>query len=283
MAEEQTRGFNEKQVKQLLNWINENRVIESQGHSHLSQQDVRAHLIRIFGFGNFDIRIRNLEMIFEEPFFDKEGKEVKGKFNICYKAQVQLVIRDQWGNEICNYEEVATSTAQNQKRGEAHDLAMKSAVSYAIKRCAINLGDQFGLSLYNNGQRSGLVKGTLVVPWEVVATDEKKDIQDDVEKQLSLGLFEDSAIESEGKDGGAVIGDGKPKEKLDREVAKPISYSEETIENAGNAIDMLAGFTTALEVQEFYNDNPALHDVPYKKTTLTRATAKRLEEIKNGS
>ena len=52
MAEEQTRGFTEKQVKQLLNWINENRIIESQGHSHLSQQDVRAHLIRIFGFVN---------------------------------------------------------------------------------------------------------------------------------------------------------------------------------------------------------------------------------------
>ena len=121
------------------------------------------------------------------------------------------------------------------------------------------------------------------MPWEIVevAGDGKeKDIQEDIEKQLSLGLSEDSAIDSEG---GAVIGSGKAKGKLDREVAKAISYSEETIENAGNAIDMLAGFTTALEVQKFYNENPALHDVPYKKTTLTRATAKRLEEIKNGA
>ena len=34
--------------------------------------------------------------------------------------------------------------------GAAHDLAMKSAISQALKRCAANLGDQFGLSLYSD-------------------------------------------------------------------------------------------------------------------------------------
>lgn len=277
---EQTRGLTPRQAKQLLEWINPKRVVVANGHSHLPQQDVRGHLIRIFGFGNFDIHVKTLEPVFEEPFIDKEGKEVKGRFNVNYKAIVQLTIRDSWGNFLCQYEDVSSATAQNQNKGDAHELAMKSAVSGAIKRCAINLGDQFGLSLYNKGQLSGLVKGTLVMPLE--DSDEPKDIQADLDEQLSLGLEEDGVSLNNDNDG-VVIGSGKPKEKLDREIARPISYSEETVENAGNAIDMLAGFTTADEVQKFYNDNPALHDVPYKKTTLTRATAKRLEEIQHGS
>jgi hypothetical protein len=75
---------------------------------------------------------------------------------------MRLTIRDEHGKEVCHYEDGSTATAQNQTLGDAHDLAMKSAISLAKKRAAINLGDQFGLSLYNKGQMSALVKGTLV-------------------------------------------------------------------------------------------------------------------------
>jgi hypothetical protein len=40
-------------------------------------------------------------------------------------------------------------------------MAIKTAESQAFKRCAINLGDQFGLSLYNNGGTGSVVRAVL--------------------------------------------------------------------------------------------------------------------------
>lgn len=45
--------------------------------------------------------------------------------------------------------------------GEAHDMAVKTAESDAFKRAAINLGDNFGLSLYNNGSVAPVVRATI--------------------------------------------------------------------------------------------------------------------------
>ena len=47
--------FTSEQITQLLKPIKPQRVLAVQGHSHVSQQDITAHLIRMFGFGNFDI------------------------------------------------------------------------------------------------------------------------------------------------------------------------------------------------------------------------------------
>jgi hypothetical protein len=43
-------------------------------------------------------------------------------------------------------------------------MAIKTAESQAFKRAAINLGDQFGLGLYNGGSTASTVKDTLVKP-----------------------------------------------------------------------------------------------------------------------
>ena len=49
-------------------------------------------------------------------------------------------------------------------RGDAHDNAVKTAESQALKRMAINMGTQFGLSLYRDGQIEDVVRLTLVRP-----------------------------------------------------------------------------------------------------------------------
>jgi hypothetical protein len=100
---------------------------------------------------------------------------------------MRLTVRDPDGREMCHFEDGSTATAQNQTLGDAHDLAMKSAISLAKKRTAINLGDQFGLSLYNKGQVSALVKGTLVSADLDAETQHAEDVQDGVAQQLSLG------------------------------------------------------------------------------------------------
>src|SRR6266542_2339631 len=188
--EDRMSAFNAQQTLQLLAPIKTNRVLrDPKGHSHVSQQDITAHLIRVFGFGSFDTDIVKVECIFEENAVDRKTGEVKpDRWDVCYRALLRLTIRDADGNEVCHYEDGSTATAQNQTRGDAHDLAYKSALSLAKKRAAINLGDQFGLSLYNKGQTDALVRGTLVLPAKPEG-DEKPsgDVQDGVAQQVSLG------------------------------------------------------------------------------------------------
>jgi hypothetical protein len=118
---------------------------------------------------------------------------------VAYRAQVRLCLLnpnraklDFLGQEmICFYENVSCGDAQNQVRHDAHDLALKSAVSLAVKRACTPLGDQFGLSLYNKGQLEALVIGTIIHPdgWEGEPAGHK-DVQEGVPEQVSLGVDE---------------------------------------------------------------------------------------------
>ena len=197
--------FTAKQVDQLLKPINPNRVLaDGKGHAHVSQQDILAHLIRVFGFGMFDIDVLSVELVFEQPRTRQDGKP-SGRFDVCYRALVRLTVRDEDGNS-CHYENGSTATAQNQTLGDGHDLAYKSAISLSVKRAAIALGDGFGLSLYNKGQMTSLVMGTLVHP---VAPSEAEDVQDGVAQQVSLGNDEVT-----------------PDEPVDVEVSEPSGMDE---------------------------------------------------------
>lgn len=180
-------AFNDMQTRQLLQPIRSSRVLkDGKGHPHVSQQDITAHLIRVFGFGNFDTEVLNVECVFEEERADKVTGKMTGRWDVCYRALLRLTVKDGKGLPVCHYDGGATATAQNQSHGDAHDLAYKSALSLSLKRASINLGDQFGLSLYNKGQMTALVRGTLVMPPD--PTEEKADdVQDGVEQQRSLG------------------------------------------------------------------------------------------------
>lgn len=158
-------SFNAKQVEQLLRPVHPKRVAnDGKGHAHLPQQDVVAHLIRVFGFGNFDVEVLSSECIFEHNRADDKTGKPGRRWDVGYRALVRLTIRDASGSTVCHYDGGSTGTAQNQTLGDGHDLAYKSALSLAMKRAAIHLGDQFGLSLYNKGQRDALVVGTIVKP-----------------------------------------------------------------------------------------------------------------------
>jgi recombination DNA repair RAD52 pathway protein len=178
--------FNEKQTDQLLKPIVAARVLrDGKGNSHVSQQDITAHLIRVFGFGGFDTHVLSVECVFERPTVKiSKGKQAPdpNRYDVCYRALVRLDVKNDVGEVVATYEDGSTATAENQTLGDAHDLAYKSAISLSKKRCAINLGDQFGLSLYNKGQMSALVKGTIV-------HDEppQGDLQEGVERQVALG------------------------------------------------------------------------------------------------
>jgi hypothetical protein len=175
-------GFNLKQIKQLLQPINPKRVLrDGKGNAHVAQQDITAHLNRVFGFGNWSKHVDNIELVFEREY----AKDGKTKYEVCYKALVTLIIRDDRGEEVCRYTDGSMGSSQGMpNRADAHDLAYKSAISLSTKRAAKDMGDQFGLSLYNKGQMTGIVGGTLVgLPDEEV----KEDVQADVEQVVSMG------------------------------------------------------------------------------------------------
>jgi hypothetical protein len=135
--------------------------------TYLESWDVRAHLTRIFGFGNFDVMVHDEQHIANRDYMSnpKTG-DPKPMVEVIWKAMVTLVIRDSNGGEIARYTEgaVGATSGPASMLGEHHDNALKTAASDALKRCAINLGTQFGLSLYDNGNRNDVVKTTIVLP-----------------------------------------------------------------------------------------------------------------------
>jgi len=146
----------------LLRPLNGSRIAKRQqagrSLSYLEAWDVKAHMTRIFGFCNWDGIVSDVRLAFEE--------EHDGKWSVGYSVTVTLAIRDQHQKHLCTYAEAAVGTATLPRRGEAHDMALKTAESDAFKRAAINLGTQFGLSLYNNGSTSDVIRATLVQPGE---------------------------------------------------------------------------------------------------------------------
>ena len=147
-----------RQRETLLLPLNPRRVLKVQGQSHLPAFDVRAYLNRVFGFEGFDREILSVWLIAEDAI-EKNGRT---GFTVTYGAQVRLTIRNPDGRLVKISDGVATGSALNQpSRGEAHDLAMKSAESYALKRAAIDLGDCFGLALYNGGKTDPVVRASI--------------------------------------------------------------------------------------------------------------------------
>jgi recombination DNA repair RAD52 pathway protein len=114
--------------------------------------DIKAHMIRVFGFGLWSWDVIDADLVFEE----------KGDRNweVGYRVIGSLRIH-QTG---ASYTEAAVGIASLPSRGEAHDMAVKTGESDAFKRAAINLGDNFGLSLYKNGQTAPVVIDTMVKP-----------------------------------------------------------------------------------------------------------------------
>jgi hypothetical protein len=158
----------------LLGGIFRGRVShDPQGHSHLEQWDVRRTLIRVFGFGGWEDETLELTCVSEtvDPAGTvrrkRNGQEYttdRAQYSVVYRAQVRLTVYGLEGTSA-RYDDGAIGKAENQPSlGDAHDQALKTAQSQALKRCAVNLGDQFGMSLYNGGDLEPVVVRTLVGP-----------------------------------------------------------------------------------------------------------------------
>jgi len=142
--------------------------------SYLEAWDVRAHLNRVFGFGQWSADTTETRLAFEEEVVGSGGKQM---WSVGYSVTLTLHIHATGAT----YTETAVGSASLPMRGEAHDMAVKSGASDALKRAATNLGTQFGLSLYDNGRVTDVVGHTLIGPSED-STGTVEDLQDHAER-----------------------------------------------------------------------------------------------------
>jgi DNA recombination protein Rad52 len=181
-------GLSNEQYEVLLKDLSANRVAKRKQAgmelSYLEAWDVRAHLIRIFGFGGWSSVVESAELAFED--------NANGKWSVGYKVILRLTIHDLG----CYYTEAAVGTSTQGSRGEAHDMAIKTAESDALKRAAVNLGTQFGLSLYDNGSRKDVVGHSLVQP-DHYAEQDSVDLE---EHSRLIDLYTDMIAEAASED-----------------------------------------------------------------------------------
>lgn len=158
-----------EQMDQLVMAINAAYVQQKQSNSYLAHHQARAEMNRIFGYLNWDEEVEDMKFAYEEiitdsndPRWPKERDKVtpkkssSGAYYITgYEGVVRVTVRDLWGMPLATYREYHfEENAIQPQRGEARSLAMTSVASYALRRALINMGDRFGLGLYNRGSQA---------------------------------------------------------------------------------------------------------------------------------
>lgn len=153
----------DRQVKLLASPIDPGRVArDGKGFSHLQVWDVRRYLNRVFGFAGWGEDITDVTLISERSV--PNGTD-RFKYTIIYRVTTKLSLYATDGTLLTSYSGSAVGQALNQPSlADAHDLALKTAASQALKRAAHNLGDQFGLSLYNGGDTRPVVNWSVAYP-----------------------------------------------------------------------------------------------------------------------
>lgn len=153
--------FSDEQVTLLLKPIHPQRVLQRDGMSYVEGYDVCAELNRIFGFGRWDVEVTDQVLLREA---EVETKNKRAAWYVVYRSRVRLTVKAPDGTPLSVQEATHVGESTHPVYGEAHGNAVTNSETYALKRCAKNFGDQFGLSLYNKGSIAPLVRWTLVRP-----------------------------------------------------------------------------------------------------------------------
>lgn len=144
-----TQPITQDQLRILMSDLNRNRVKSrsqaGRSFSYLEGWDVKATLIRVFGFGGFSAEVLNNHIVDQREV--EVGQQKKPGWQVSILSTVRLTIH-QTG---AVYTETAIATSSQPSLGDAMDMAIKSASTDALKRAATYLGTQFGLSLYADG------------------------------------------------------------------------------------------------------------------------------------
>jgi recombination DNA repair RAD52 pathway protein len=155
-----------QQIDLLLKRIHPQRVVKRSESgkelSYVEAHDVKAMMIRVYGFARWSWHIDSHEIKREEETKTKQGKDA---WRVVALVRGTLTLFAPDGTHLADYSGLHAGSNVHPDYGEALGNAITNADSYAFKRAAIMaLADQGGLSLYNKGQQSEIVRWTLVKP-----------------------------------------------------------------------------------------------------------------------
>lgn len=138
--------------------------------SYLTGAYVINRLNQVLGHGNWGYEVDKLEKVFEGKIQQRSGEV----FATSYIAQVRLFHRlgdasaDKFSFSNCFSDVGYGDGTDKGSPGKAHELAVKEAVTDALKRCAKNLGMSFGLQLYFKEGYNQAMGSTIETPKEEV-------------------------------------------------------------------------------------------------------------------
>lgn len=169
----------EQQIIVLTSPLSGKRVAKLSGNSYLKAWDVKASLIKVFGFGGFSADVIESSIVAVREYAagttwhtKKDGTAATPQ--VIAKSTMRLTI---YGigprGEDVTYTETAIGANSGFDIGDTMDNALKTASSAALKRCAIYLGTQFGLSLYNDGALDDYVR-RVFTPWQGKVIDDHR-------------------------------------------------------------------------------------------------------------
>jgi len=133
-------GLTPEQIEALRKPLDPSRIQKRIGFRGVQLEYLPVHDIietanRIFGYGGWQREIRRLQMVYQD--------EADGTYSVGYLCEYRVRVGD------IVHEDVGFGSSANQPDlAQAHEMAVKGAVSDALKRCFRAFGDQFGLSLY---------------------------------------------------------------------------------------------------------------------------------------
>jgi DNA recombination protein Rad52 len=113
------------------------------GQAYLETWDCKATANSVFGFDGWGYTVEELVCIGEETFQGREGKD---GYRVGYRATVRVTADGFQDKSDVGYGDSVEYTGS---RITPHELAVKEAVSDALKRALTGFGDQWGNVLYN--------------------------------------------------------------------------------------------------------------------------------------
>lgn len=121
----------------------------TQGNAYVRGHYAIRTANRIFGPLSWGLDILDTVLVQDEV---KKGSKGTEQCYISYTMTVRLTVTGDGVSKTT--EDAGFGQGINQDRGLAHEKAIKGARTDALKRCLKDLGDAFGLHLYDDGSRT---------------------------------------------------------------------------------------------------------------------------------
>lgn len=187
--------------------------------TYLEAYDVRATLIRIFGYGGFSAEVIDTRITHESQYTPANQDRMLWRIGVMCTFRLTI---HQTG---AVYTESAAASQSGPDYGEVLDFAIKTAESDALKRCATNLGTTFGLSLYN-GTLTDVVR-TVFAPEQASIVEDLKVARGDGEQAAAAKARLQARLKTTGPADPAPTTTPEPAETSEGPAAAPTVAEEQ--------------------------------------------------------